>query len=801
MRFKILIAFFIIVAQTSFAQQVEVPTDLYYYQPAASVFGAEAVWVNPAGLALYKASDVQFFADLYKWEFAKNWGTVFTRNGFGISYRKIKNDDDTDFREYIFSSGMKFGKDLNFGASYQYFKDAPDAYNKKHLWNIGFMGKLNPQYKWGIVLSNLNKTRINDIKTETEVRYSLAYRPSGSKITLAVDAFLSTKTKIRNADFVYHLATNPIPGLYLNGFVDRHKNFEIGFRINFFQSFIGARRSASSKGHHRGTTFFYGSTNRRQESIVKVTPRRLLTNLSGRPNENPSKPFFGKQPSSYLNLLTDIYRAADDESIDEMVLSLNKLSIGFAQAEEVRSALDYFKSKKKRIICHLSYPNNLAYYIASTCDKIIVPPVTQLKLVGLKAELSFYAGTLDKIGVKTELLKIGAYKTAAETFTQEASSDANKKQINRLLDNLYGQLVSGIAKGRAVSEEAVRTLIDQGPFTTQEALDANLIDGVAYLDEIKETFPDELKSSKTEITIRSYHYDIINHDSWKEKPIISVITALGEVQTDGAGSIFSSKSDVTPYKMKRAIRQAVQNKDTKAILLRINSPGGAALAGEEIYHSLQKQSKKIPIVVSMGNVAASGGYYFAMAGETLFANRATITGSIGIFGGKIDMSELHKKIALKKELYTRGKYAGMLSQIKPFTPDEREKYFSHLKSMYDHFVQLVAENRLMTVDSIDNLGQGLVWTGAEAKENGLVDHIGGFKDALDYIVNKNNFSEYQIEIFPQKKSFLTFPGSSLFSTVAKLFKSKSSAEFLQDELQLLSPDQFYTRMPYDILIE
>ncbi len=270
-----------------------------------------------------------------------------------------------------------------------------------------------------------------------------------------------------------------------------------------------------------------------------------------------------------------------------------------------------------------------------------MPPVSQLNLVGLKAELTFFAGTFEKIGIKAELLKIGDYKTAAETFTQDASSESNKIQINRLLDNLYTQFVSDIAEGRSISNAELKTLIDQGPFTSVEALNAGLIDGVGYLDELKKLYPDEIKRSKREVTLNAYHSDTLVIDSWVEKPIISVIIAQGEVQPNGQGSMFSKKSDVTPGLMKSAMRQALRNRNTKAILLRVNSPGGAALAGEEIYHTFEKKSSKIPLTISMGNVAASGGYYFAMAGKTLFANKSTITGSIGIFGGKIDLSELH----------------------------------------------------------------------------------------------------------------------------------------------------------------
>ena len=798
---KIVIFFILVFVQSSSAQRFDLPKQLYYFQPASSVFGSEAVWTNPGALSTYRASDVQIFADYYEGNYAKNWGTVFTRDGLGVSYRNIKVENDTDIKEYILAGGLNIGRNLNFGASYQYFKDGPSYLHKSHLWNFGFVGKFNQYYKWGLVVSNINRAKVNNMRTETELRYSLAYRPSGSRFTFSADALLSTKTKFKDADFIYHVEMNPIDGLFVNALIDSHQNFEIGLRINFFQSFLGSRRASDKKGNHRGTILYYGSTTEKQQSIVKEQPKRLLTNISGHPQENPSQPFFGKSQQSYLTLLTDIYRAADDNSIGEMLLSLDKVSFGFAQAEELRSALVYFKSKKKRIISHLSYPNNISYYIASVSDKIFIPPVTQLNLVGLRAELTFYAGTLEKLGVKAEILQIGDYKTAAETFTQHESTDANKQQMNRILDTLYNQFVSDIADGRSMTKEEIKDIIDKGPFTTDEALENNLVDGVDYLSELKKNNTDIFSSNTKEITIYKYHSDTLMQNSWKEKPDIAVIVAQGEVHPNGGGSLFNESSDVTPYMMKKAVKQAMQNKNTKGILLRVNSPGGVALTGEEIYHTFDKISEKIPLVISMGNVTASGGYYFSMAGKTLFANKSTMTGSIGIFGGKLDFSEFNKKIALQKEIYSRGKYSAMLLQSRPFTEEERAKYFSHLKSMYNHFVSLVAENRSLPTDSIDNIGQGKVWTGTEAKSNGLVDNIGGYYDALEYIAQTENMEDYNIQIYPQKRPLFNLPGSSLFSFVSKAIASHSVEEIVENELQILTPEQFYTRMPFDINIE
>ena len=467
----------------------------------------------------------------------------------------------------------------------------------------------------------------------------------------------------------------------------------------------------------------------------------------------------------------------------------------------MRDAIKYFKSKNKKVTAYLHYPNNISYYVSSICDKIIIPPVSQLNLVGLKAELTFYASALDKLGVNIDILRIGDYKTAAESYTREASTKENKEQINRLLDDIYEQFVEGIAEGKKLSADSVKKIIDNGPYTSVEALNAGLVDTLLYFDEIKRGIIKEY-FLQPQISMADYHNDTLINESWKKIPTLAIVVAQGEVQSNNQKrTFFSSATDVTPQKMEYALNQAVGDWNVKSIIVRINSPGGDALAGEEIYHAFEKISSRLePIYISMSNVAASGGYYIGMAGENIFANPATITGSIGIYGGKADFSNLYEKISLGKELYTRGKNAGMLSTLKPFTKLEREKYFSHLKAMYNRFVMLVADNRNLPADSIDNLSRGKVWTGLEAKQHGLVDHIGGIKETLDFAASRLGLKEYKVEIYPKKRPLFVFPGTSLFSPLAALLSSDDEADIAESILPLGSAE-FYTRLPFDILIE
>jgi len=780
-------------------ERIIMPEGVFYYQPAASVFGTEAAWINPAALARYRIAGFQFMADYFEGKYGKNYGSVVGREGLALAYRRIYNPDFEDYVEYTLAGAMRLGRDLSLGGSYQHFKQGEGIFDNRHFWNLGLGFHPEGHFSFGAVFSNLNRGKIGDERTETEQRYSLSWRPGRYDLTLSVDMFLSTKTRLSNADYVWHGEFSPQKGLYVNGFIDNDKNFQVGIRANLRQYFGGARRSSNKNGDHRGSTFFFGATSARQPSLMRDRVRRLSVGLKGRPQENPPQPVFGRKETPYVTTLLNIYRAADDPSIGEMVITLNRLTMGMGQAQELHEALRYFRSKDKFITCHISYPNNISYFVASACNQVLIPPVSELNLVGLRAELTFYAGTLEKLGVKADIVRIGEYKTAPERYTHRSASEENREQVNRLLDDLFNQFVTGIGQGRGISADSVRMLVDSGPFTSAEALEYGLVDGLSYKDELKNNF----LSKMPEISIHKYLTDTVVNDTWYHRPKLAVVVAAGEVSFDGGDrGPFGNPTDVTPVKMDKAFRRARRDKEIKGIIFRINSPGGLALAGEEILRSAFRTAEKKPVVVSMANVAASGGYYIAMPASYILANPATVTGSIGIYGGKMDLSGLYQKIDVGKELYTRGKYAGLLTTMRPFTPEEREKYSSHMEAFYGHFLSLVSGNRALPVDSIDNLARGRVFTGREAKDNGLVDELGGIKAALDITAGQLGLDDYSVELLPLKRPWFLLPGESLLKSVGGLIGlGRGDAAVAGQLTEVIPVDGIMARLPYDLAIE
>jgi len=401
--------------------------------------------------------------------------------------------------------------------------------------------------------------------------------------------------------------------------------------------------------------------------------------------------------------------------------------------------------------------------------------------------------------VKVDMVRIGAYKSAAEQLTNNAATEENRAQVNRLLDGMYEQLVLGIAEGRGLPPDSVRTIIDHGPLTSVDAVACGLVDGLCYRDE----FPPKPGSNDRQISLSTYVTDTVLRDDWRPAPVLAVVVADGEITSDnGDISPWGRAGGVTPSPMERAFRQAAGDPQVKGIVFRIDSPGGSALASEDIWRSVSRAAERKPVVVSMGNVAASGGFYIATPAVRLFADEGTITGSIGIFGGKPDLSGLYRKIAMGKELYTRGKFAGMMTTIRPFTPEERDKQFSQIKAFYDHFVELVATNRGLSVDSVDQLGQGRVWNGQEALGVGLIDELGGLQASLNYLDAKLGLrGEYRLAVYPQRRPLLILPAAPMLRAAVDLLRSDHPAEQLAETLAIPRQGMLYARLPFDLTIE
>lgn len=478
---------------------------------------------------------------------------------------------------------------------------------------------------------------------------------------------------------------------------------------------------------------------RKSEPIVRDNSVLVLKVGGSMPDYAPENLFrrmFRGDEITMEKLLEQIRKAKTDKRIGAVLLDINMSGAGWAKAEEIRDAITDFRASGKPIYAYMELGMNKEYYIALACEKVFVAPPGDLFINGFAADVMFFRGSLDKLGIYPDVYQIGKYKNAPDSFTRKEMSEGHREVVNAILDDLFNRFVNTVATTRKKSAEDVRAIIDNAPYGAPEAQKIGLIDGASYRDEVEKELKGRLgykESDELRIT-RGEEYREVEPESLglNKGERIAVIY--------GAGSIGSGKSEDSPFggqsigsdTMVKAIDDARKDETIKAIVIRVDSPGGSSYASDVIWRAIELAKLKKPVVISMGDVAASGGYYIACNANKIVAQPSTYTGSIGIFAGKPVMKEFYNWLGVTNEYVLRGKNAGLFRETEKFTPEERDKFFGIIKSTYyDEFVPKVAKGRGRDPEYIDSIGQGRVWTGAQAKDKGLVDEFGGLDKAVE----------------------------------------------------------------------
>jgi protease-4 len=527
-------------------------------------------------------------------------------------------------------------------------------------------------------------------------------------------------------------------------------------------------------------------------------PQLAHIRLAGSLDEAPvaPDPLFGASAENFRTKLERIRKASGDKNVQGLVLHLDGLSIGYAKMEELRRAIAEFKKSGKKVFAYMDSGDAKDFLVACEADRVCMPMSGWLMLVGTRTEIMFYKGLFEKLGIRADFLQMGIYKFAAEPFIRDSMSKEAKAQYNLILDDFYANCYIGtIARSRkgkkGIGADSVRAMIDEGPFTARKALDLGLIDDVAYFDDFQESIRKslgvkELKlvkdygSEKAKSLDLSNPFDLLKILSPAKAPAltkkdrIALIYAVGPIVTGKGGSSIFGGDVVGSTTMINAIRDADKDPKVRAIVLRVDSPGGSALASDLIWNELKRCKK--PVIASMSDVAASGGYYIAMGAKKVYAQPGTLTGSIGVVGGKLALGGLYDKVGLTTESISRGKNAGLLSMTHPFSPSEKKAMEALMQDVYDQFLDRVQENRAAAGHKFNrkqliDLAEGRIWTGSQARERGLVDELGGLDDAIaDAKVLGGLARDADVDylILPKPQSFLDnlAEGGSPFGSVS-----------------------------------
>lgn len=446
--------------------------------------------------------------------------------------------------------------------------------------------------------------------------------------------------------------------------------------------------------------------------------------------------FFGDDKMSLTTVVEQLRKAKVDKRISGVLLEINLLDTGWGKAEELRDVIADFRASGKPVYAYIEVGTNKEYYVATAAERIYVSPAGDLFINAFAAEVMFFRGALDKLGVYPDVFQIGKYKNAPDQFTRKEMTKEHREVVNSLLDDVFNRFVSTVAETRKKSPDEVRALIDNAPLSAKQAHESGLTDGTNYRDEVEKELKkrlgykdeDELRITKAE-TYKQITPESVGLNRGER---IAVIYASGEIWPGKSESSAMGGQSVGSETMVKAINDAARDKNIKAIVIRVDSPGGVHYASDAIWHAVEMAKQKKPVVISMGDLGASGGYYIACNASKIFAQPSTLTGSIGIFAGKPVMKGLYDWLGITSEYVLRGKNAGMFRETEKFTPEERAKFESVIKTKYyDEFVPKVAQGRGRDREYIDSIAQGRVWTGAQAKEKGLIDEFGGLDKAVE----------------------------------------------------------------------
>lgn len=482
-----------------------------------------------------------------------------------------------------------------------------------------------------------------------------------------------------------------------------------------------------------------------------------------------------RTPQSLFKLLERFRKIEKDNEVKAVLLSISDLALGWGQMQELRQAILGLRAAKKDVYCYLEDASPSVYLLATAASRISIVPTGEIALMGMHVEQAYFKGLMDKIGVEADIEHMGEFKGAGEPFTRTGPSEQARQMIEWLVKDLFEQMIETVSQGRDIPFDKVRSLIDQGPFNARQALEAKLVDHAIYADELVDALRDRYgddarfvqnygadKRAQLDLSSPFAIFKLLGESASKGKP--SAKPAVAVVYLDGM--IVTGRTEQSPFgdagtvgstSLRHALARAASDKSVKAVVLRVNSPGGSATASDIIWRAASELGKEKPLVVSMGDMAASGGYYVSAGARAIFADRGTITGSIGVLTGKIVTKGLWDWVGITFHETTMGQNADLFNTNRRFDDRQRAIVREHLENIYKEFTDRVMAGRGNKLKKdLSELAGGRVFTGRQAEANGLVDRLGGLQDAVSYAAKLADLSEdeYELRVLPEPKNFM-----------------------------------------------
>jgi protease-4 len=446
--------------------------------------------------------------------------------------------------------------------------------------------------------------------------------------------------------------------------------------------------------------------------------------------------FVRRAADDYFSLIALLRWARDDARLKAVFIRCDDLRVSWARLQGLRRSIERLRQAGKQVWMHLDGGGIREYFLAAAADRVSLLPSATLDITGLSSEAVFFLGALEKLGIAADVVQMGKYKAAGEMFTRREMSSAHREMMESLVDDVYGQVVDGVAESRRLEPAQVREIFDRGPFLAAEALEARLVDELGYEDEIEAKL---VAACDGAAIIERHDYARRRSREMRERVlreshgVVGVLHVGGTIKTGESIPGPEGVNACGASTIKATLKDLRERDDIRAVLVRVNSPGGSGVASDLIWRELVRTREKKPVVVSLGDVAASGGYYVAVAGAPVIAEAGTITGSIGVVAGKANLRGLYDHLGITKEMVQRGRHAALYSDYVPLGEEERARIRTEAQHFYDDFVDKVAAARRLTREAVSAVAEGRVWTGRQAWTRGLVDELGGFEEALDAV--------------------------------------------------------------------
>ncbi len=728
-------------ATPAFAADAQAERPDLPFKSLAGEDGVHVLYQNPALMNFDRDPGYAFYYHTNSLTDGLNSFTVATTIdglGAGVGYHQFLDSTGANAGWWTVSGGasLKLAKGLALGSALHW--QLPEGGNNNFVsWDLGLGWRPVPFLGFAGHALNIGSPA-PDLGVSTEYGAGIAIRPWEDTLTLGLDwRAVAAPDAALEQHGVASLRIKPARGLWVRAYTDvpvaNPATLTVGgaLEVHVADLAVGVDGDgAISDAANPGVGGYIASIPRADQLFL---PGQKIAefSLDGPYPYNPQGAGVEGAPEGYLTLLRRLKSAADDPQVRGVLIRVRDVPFSFAQVEEVRNLLLDVRSAHKAVVVYVDGDaSNATYMLASVADRIYLHPAGGIELVGLSAELQFYKGALDLVGVQAQYRKRAEYKSAPEQWTNTSSSNPAREEMDALLDDLSAQLQSGIAIGRGKTPEEVKALIDQGPFTAQEALSNGLVDGLMYPDEVE----DELHKvfGKKGLFLDDHYAESPDHSGWEPQRAIGVITVDGAI-SDGESSTggFLRGGSTGADTVVHALDQARNTAAIKAVVLRVDSPGGSAFASDAIWRAVARlEDEHKPVIVSMGGYAASGGYYVSSNATAIYAEPSTVTGSIGVYGGKYNLEGLFDKLHVETESFDRGRNASMYSMSKPFDEVQLAALDRMIGDTYSQFTSKVSAGRHLSADQVQTIARGRVWSGTAASQRGLVDAFGGLYDAV-----------------------------------------------------------------------